>query len=494
MNREIEMSVEETMAMEHLMEKGLSGLRPKRSVLEILSDKDVPHSIPARTRIVRAGAALVACLALIVSVASFKIPALAEALASVPILGAGYTALLQQWHLDVAYQLGLIAQLDKKDTREGITLRVISACSDPTQTVIVFSVTGETEEAKAILTEEWVQSGGDDVAPVQGQSGKGTLPPEPSDAEKQPLLDFKVLNGGKPLEPCFRVHNLSPVRDGETGYSGSRSSISSILGSITVGPVDRTFWGETLTLVMTCRDKPGVTWKADFPVRVFPDTSVKKIAIGREMVSGDMRVRADYITLAPTQTVIECTVSSASGEHTPLPPEKLLFPSHPWTIQTSDGKVLHHHFALGKPSQTGAWIYRWFFEPVSGGSFSVFFQPTRTEDTLADLKPEKGAKVTVAGVEIFVEDFTRTVTDKGDKINVEFLITGPRDNPNERLTLVYKDAQGKVVHHDSMSAPWTESVGVGFYLDPSSTMERIAVVHTRFIPEGDRIEVYRGKR
>lgn len=67
---------------------------------------------------------------ILVLLLSLFVPPLTRTIAAIPILGSGYTQLLRSGGLDIAYQAGLITELNRSVSKDDITLSAVAAYSD----------------------------------------------------------------------------------------------------------------------------------------------------------------------------------------------------------------------------------------------------------------------------------------------------------------------------------------------------------------------------
>lgn len=98
-----------------------------------------------------------------------RIPVLARALSSVPLLGGAYLSFVREAGLDIAYQAGLVTELNRTDTRAGITLTVVASCSDSSGTAAFFTLS----PAGGVESEAWISAVNDGFVPRVRLEGIG---------------------------------------------------------------------------------------------------------------------------------------------------------------------------------------------------------------------------------------------------------------------------------------------------------------------------------
>jgi len=103
--------------------------------------------IPQHTRRLRGrgrGLALVAAgITLCLLTAALTVPAVARAIGDSPWLGDSYQMFLKGTGMDIAYQAGLVNELNRSDTKGDFTFTVIAAYADATQSIIVFQLSSD---------------------------------------------------------------------------------------------------------------------------------------------------------------------------------------------------------------------------------------------------------------------------------------------------------------------------------------------------------------
>lgn len=111
-------------------------LTPPVGVAEIVAASPARRRWRSWSRQQIAAAGIILILAL-----SFFVPPLARVIAAIPVLGSGYTRILSEGGLDVAYQAGLVTELNRSVTKDGVTLTAVSAYSDRLITTYVLKLT-----------------------------------------------------------------------------------------------------------------------------------------------------------------------------------------------------------------------------------------------------------------------------------------------------------------------------------------------------------------
>lgn len=129
------------------LDKALNDERPGKRARDMALPRRSPGRGRSRLALIASG--LFFCLL----VAGLTVPAVARAIGDVPWLGDGYLKFLTETGMDVAYQAGLVDELNSSDTHDGITFTVLSAYADAAQTVIMFQFSGD----PAKLEELWTQ-------------------------------------------------------------------------------------------------------------------------------------------------------------------------------------------------------------------------------------------------------------------------------------------------------------------------------------------------
>jgi len=134
---------EEDTSLRNLMEKGLT-LGPQQGTAAILAKA---RNKRRRIRAFLSGiaAAVLICL---YATSPLVLPALARAISAVPGIGPNFEQALKIHSLDLAYEAGLLATLDKSVERDGVTLTVHAAYRDARTFNILLSIKGDKEFIK----------------------------------------------------------------------------------------------------------------------------------------------------------------------------------------------------------------------------------------------------------------------------------------------------------------------------------------------------------
>jgi len=101
---------------------------------------------------------------------SLMIPAVARAIGDIPVLGESYTSFLTGTGMDIAYQSGLVNELNSSETKGDFTLTVIAAYADATQTVVMYQISSTDPDR---LKSYWENPGMPEVNKVRGYLSGG---------------------------------------------------------------------------------------------------------------------------------------------------------------------------------------------------------------------------------------------------------------------------------------------------------------------------------
>jgi len=247
---------------------------------------------PAFMRLPRSAIVIAVLVFFTVSVFSLgRVPLVARAFASIPVVGKAYQDILKQAGLDVAYQAGLVNEIREKTTHDGITLEVIGAFSDGTQTVVYYSIT-----PSDLSTPSW-----DEV--MSGLMLRHSL---------QEL-------GGRKLGNSTAIYERREPGGGIFGVIKTRqiSGIARFLGAKLTLTVEALKPTTTLPGIYQESKDPGpavYTWSVTFPVQTLtckPET----VAIGKTIIFGSDTHGRDKLVLqelvfAPTQTILRFQVEA----------------------------------------------------------------------------------------------------------------------------------------------------------------------------------------
>jgi len=134
---------EEDTALSNLMETGLA-ISPQQGTAVILAKARHKRK---RYRVILSGiaASVLICL---YAASPLVLPALARAICAVPGIGPSFEQALKIQSLDLAYEAGLLATLDKGVERDGVTLTVHAAYRDAHAFNILLSIKGDKEFVK----------------------------------------------------------------------------------------------------------------------------------------------------------------------------------------------------------------------------------------------------------------------------------------------------------------------------------------------------------
>ena len=131
---------EDETALKDFMTSGLT-TGPKISTAALMAMARIKRR-RARTVVASLAAVLLLCL---YATSPLVLPALARAISAVPGVGPSFEQALKIHSLDLAYEAGLLATLDKSIDRDGVTLTVHSAYRDAHTFNILISIHGDPE-------------------------------------------------------------------------------------------------------------------------------------------------------------------------------------------------------------------------------------------------------------------------------------------------------------------------------------------------------------
>lgn len=280
-------------AVKRWLEPALTVASPDHTIPEILSN--------ARRQRKRPSLALVAAIVLgMLLLSSLRLPMLAQALASLPLIGDGYERFLQGSGMDIAYQAGFVQELGSQVTEAGVTLTVIAACSDTTQTAVMFSLQPASDGS---MTQVWqaISNGELQVTTTPQQIGSYSL-----------QLDQKA-------DAVYGLLKTAPA-----GWMGRR-----------------------MDLVVELKSFPS-KWQLDFPVMRLNSRLVETVPINQQLTYDGYQITVESLVFAPTQTVLHYNMrggnlpegGSATGKVPPADAvsERVLHSN--WELKLSDGTVL----------------------------------------------------------------------------------------------------------------------------------------------------------
>ena len=136
---------EDETALKDFMTSGLT-TGPKISTAALMAMARIKRR-RARTIVASLAAVLLLCL---YATSPLVLPALARAISAVPGVGPSFEQALKIHSLDLAYESGLLAALDKSVERDGVTLTVHTAYRDAHTFNILLSIRGEKDFVKTL--------------------------------------------------------------------------------------------------------------------------------------------------------------------------------------------------------------------------------------------------------------------------------------------------------------------------------------------------------
>lgn len=310
-----------------ILAEELAGKSPRRSAGQILQ-AEKKRRLGKRVFPVIAAAA---CLLLVFS--SFTVPTLARALSEVPIIGDAYLSFMQGSGLDIAYQAGLVTELDRKQEKYGITLTVLGAYADSTETSVMFSLTSEDKD---LIQQVWDGT----YAPWAGQGV----------AEENPYL-----------RPWLRGAGTG------SGFTQIDEAEGVIYGLVSVENRRRLLdFGRKETLEITAPtayDEP--IWQISFPVQTVPSKYIETVRVNKTFTYRELKITLEEIIFSPGQTVLVYTTKGPQRAG----------PMCNWAVKTSEGELIslgdsYHSHGQGS-SHKGKGLSR--LAPTQERNLKVYF-------------------------------------------------------------------------------------------------------------------------
>ena len=292
----------------------LADKRPIRSASTILSTARKPRPVASKL-LAGIAAALVATLL----IASFWVPGLARAISSAPLFGDAYLTFMKGTGMDIAYQAGFVTELGSQVTADGITLTVLGAYSDPTQGVVMFSLSSEEQGLMCRLWEFGYPLALD------------------------PSITFE--NTGSP------GFNLTPVlMDAGSGSSSLSLDVEEdvIYGIMNMKPQRRIF-SKKMTLSVYVVGIQTPPWTITFPVQTITKCQLETVRISESFAYGEETITLDELVFTPAQTILRFTIKG--GEQQGSSVSKVISGSadtsherlgSQWSILLADGSELRH--------------------------------------------------------------------------------------------------------------------------------------------------------
>ena len=291
---------------------------------------------PTRRRLPWKSAGLIAaCLLVLVPIASFQIPVVARAFSQVPLVGDIYARYIQESGMDVAYQAGLVGELNRSVTANGVTMTVLSAYSDASQGIIFMSFTSE------------------DPSRIEALWSQG-------------LFDQEILRWGRVSLGLERSSSFEYV-----------SEDNLIFGVIRLRPLSGLF-GKKIGLRMTSRALSTV-WEMDIPLQTVASSFNKTITLNQSFNHQGDKFLIQSITFSPSMTVLTYQQELATVDIKPTPEGKGDGPSHTstrWSLVEADGTALQ---SLGsRLSGDGGQVYQGelYFVPAKSDNLTLYYNGT----------------------------------------------------------------------------------------------------------------------
>lgn len=283
-----------------LMASGLT-IGPKHNTARVLAKAKVQRR---RSRAVKTGlvAAVLLCL---YTMSPLVLPALARAISAVPGVGPGFEQALKLHSLDLAYEAGLLASLDKSSERDGVTFTVHSAYRDSQTFDILLSIAGERDFVKALA---------EGIGPrVSLDSGRWKA----EEYYFQKLYDgendvlYFALSSSEPLP--WHVRKLSVSVEWMVNEEEARKYTNGVVW-------DMVELSEPITV--------------SFPLQQMTDEHTQVIPINKTIASGDTTVILESLMLNPVRSILKYTYTG------PMPVLELI---------DENGKVIRSFVGGTKP-------------------------------------------------------------------------------------------------------------------------------------------------
>lgn len=260
--------------------------RPGRSVSEILCSGGLAKRKQPR-RLLGLVAAGIAGLVLL---SPLFLPLSARVLASTPLIGGYFNKAIAESGLTVAYQAGLVTELDQSTTDGELTLTVTGAYADAMQTTVMYTISGDRERMQH-LWDNLMES-----------------------SEKVSLRDS-----------FGREYILHSSR---TGYFDEASGQYHTILTTNALP----FYVGRLKLGVQMRgEAANADWEIGFPVQRVSDRLVSEVQVNQMLTTAEgVTIQIDKLVFSPSRTVLHYTMQR------PASPD-YRFPQ--WSI-VADGQVL----------------------------------------------------------------------------------------------------------------------------------------------------------
>lgn len=312
-----------------LLTKALHDEEPATRARGILSRTPYRRGLPWKI-----AGLIAACLVVLVPLASFQIPVVARAFSQVPLVGDIYARYIQESGMDVAYQAGLVGELNRSVTQNGITMTVLSAYSDASQGIIFVSFTSEDP---ARIEELWSQG----------------------------LFGQEILRWGRVAFGLERSSSFEYV-----------SEDNLIFGMIRMRPLSGLL-GMKIGLRMTSRALSTV-WEIHFPLQTVASSFNQTIKLNESFTHEGDKFLIQAITFSPSMTVVTYKQELSNVDIKPTPDGKGNGPSHistRWSLVEEDGTPLH---PIGSRRSGDGQNYQGelYFTPAKSDNLSLYFTGT----------------------------------------------------------------------------------------------------------------------
>lgn len=204
-----------------------------------------------------------ATFVLLLIVSSLTVPVVARAVAQFPLLGDSFQKYLTGTGLDLAYQAGLVNELNRSVTKDDVTLTVISAYSDATQVLIAFQYSS----------------------------------PDPSR-----------------IEQLWEDTRIFPELQSSNSFSGNMQYIPEeriIYGLLNSEPYSWSLFGRSLTLSV-----PSMDMEVEFPLQTLPSSLNERVRVNKEFTFDGLKLTIDEVVFSPS--AIQIAYSYKNIDQRPL--------------------------------------------------------------------------------------------------------------------------------------------------------------------------------
>lgn len=325
--------------------------------------RSIVTNLPSlRPRPWRIAALAAACLLLLLPVVSVRMPVMARALIQIPLVGDAYARFLQDSGMDIAYQAGLVTELNKSIVENDVTLTILSAYSDAAQGVIFFSLSSQdTDKMDAI----W--------------SG---------------FLEIEMLRRGRRSFGMLRSSTYEYLVDD-----------NAIVGVINTAPISGLF-GSRISLRLSSQALSTV-WEVDFPVQTVSSSLNEAVPVNKHFVYEGDKFEVQSVMFTPSRTLVKYSqVFGPENTQDGPPIDKksggLKHTSSTWSLETSDGtKLSSYGSSFSSDGKTGSGEL--YFAPTFNKNLVLYFEGTTVSFEHAatiDLKP--GSRVETSQGDLLV--------------------------------------------------------------------------------------------